>query len=123
MKTSKKVLYIVIIFLLFFLALAIVGGNTSTQHEPQEQKVTPNSLEKSSEKSLREEMRATFIKNCNMEEANRQFCECTWDYLIENYGLDWLVDESLNTYKTGNIPPEVFEAGEACIQYIDISNI
>lgn len=124
MKTNKKVLYVIIAFLIFFLLIAIVAGDNApveqrTESKTQKQEVEP---EPSKKMSIDEDMlKSNFMEGCNIEGANKQFCECTWNYLVDQYGIEWLVDESINTYRTGDIPPEMFKAGKTCSQYLNVS--
>ena len=57
--------------------------------------------------------RTDFVAGCNEDGVSYDFCNCAFDYIVENYGLrgmDFLSQEVADGY----YPPEIDDATLAC---------
>ena len=65
---------------------------------------------------LEEEFRIAFIEGCvEGNEANRSYCNCNWEYLMDKYGLARIYEVSVHYEKTNEIPYELMESSQQCI--------
>jgi hypothetical protein len=58
--------------------------------------------------------RSSYVSNCTSAGATPNYCNCTFDYLISNYGLIWLIEANANYNVSGVIPPQFHSAQQYC---------
>lgn len=55
-----------------------------------------------------------FMDGC-LDGGSKPYCECTYNYLIDNYGVKGLTELGINYLQDDSqIPDEVMEAAKAC---------
>ncbi len=49
----------------------------------------------------------------------RNYCKCTYDYMVDNYGEDGFYSISLDYVKTEKMPQELLDAVEECLFHLE----
>ncbi len=71
---------------------------------------------------LRIRMKDEYMSSC-MQGANYDYCKCTWDYLLDKYGMEEFMNKALEAYETGEMPEEMWEAADHCMDKIDTQSL
>jgi len=59
-------------------------------------------------------MEGYYMDGC-YDGTNRNYCQCTYDYMVNNYGLEALLDASIELDETGEYPYILNQAISACM--------
>jgi hypothetical protein len=61
-----------------------------------------------------EAQRGSYVNSCTSAGATSNYCNCSFDYLISNYGLIWIIEANANYEASGVIPPQFHSAQRYC---------
>jgi hypothetical protein len=62
-----------------------------------------------------EAQRSSYVNSCITSSGGKlNYCNCSFDYLISNYGLIWLIEANANYNASGVIPPQLHSAQQYC---------
>lgn len=59
-----------------------------------------------------------YMQGCSPYGELDTFCECSYDYLKSRLGEDGMLEMGLEMDRTGGTPQEVFDATNACSEYL-----
>jgi len=133
-KNNKTLTSILIIIMTFFIISVMAGlfsdSETSNyvdkkikQNTKQE---TKNDISNELKKDLPNkqaginEIRETYIKGCVDEGANRSYCACTYDYLLNDLGEEKFTEEVIDLYIYGEFSDLLLNSSSnAVVECID----
>lgn len=58
--------------------------------------------------------REAYMGGCVTSETSDAYCGCTFDFIVDKYGMDKVVELGLEYQKTGELPSEMVEAAVSC---------
>jgi len=61
----------------------------------------------------------SYVENCTMSSGMEDYCKCTYDYMVDKYGEEGLIDISIDYYRTEELPEEIYDAAKECISEIE----
>lgn len=61
-----------------------------------------------------ETQRGSFVNSCTSSGGTPNYCNCSFDYLISNYGLIWLIEANANYEVSGVIPSQLHSSQQYC---------
>ncbi len=67
-----------------------------------------------------EAQRNSYVNGCISTGGNSNFCNCSFDYLIYNYGVIWLINENAYIDVNGASSPELRSASQVALQRCSI---
>ena len=105
--------WILAMSILMGLAFGLIVGYLLWGNTTQEQEYTP--LPTFEQSDMVNEFRDEFLGGCIEEDGDEAYCQCTWDYLYKTQGYNGILDLSVEYLREGDIPSELMEAAEQCI--------
>jgi len=70
------------------------------------------------EEPKRDYFKEEYMKGCDPWGDLTAYCECSYAYLETRLGKDGLLEMGIEMDRTGGTPQEVFDATEACSEYL-----
>ena len=103
---KNNLLYLLIGGIVVFAALIWLGSTETSQPTPVSDAYVTQPP------ALSDVFYENYMEGCNEDGDLYQYCNCTWDYLTDNYSIDellWL-DENLDSQETDRIVGEALNA-------------
>jgi hypothetical protein len=96
----------------------------SIQNQPQSQAPTPQPsyYTPMTFSPTAEAQRSSWDNGCTSKGTSLNYCNCTFDYLIYNYGVIWLIQENAYINVNGAASPEFRSASQSASQYCSAWN-
>ncbi len=111
MKLLISVIKAILILFGFIFITAIFSANSDN-------KKTEEELEKRAKVAELDPDKQLFMDGCVGEEANYTYCECTYDYLEDEYGKEGIVELAGEYLSTDEVPDEMLDAIKACLPFL-----
>jgi hypothetical protein len=116
MKTFKNIMLGVLIAFVGLTFLVFLIPTDTTEPEVQEE-VTVAKTEPAPPQRDRV-LFDSFMEGCNDTGKNEEFCTCTYDYFVETYGLEAMLQSGLEVLDDESyVSPEMLDAVVNCIDY------
>jgi len=116
MSRKKKVFIFGGLLIAFFIFLAIIGSVVDTRDAVKNYE--SNQQEPHFNESTRKSMRTSYVNSCTQQGATEAYCACTWDYMMREFGMERVVEISIQAYQNSGsfntIPSELSEAIKHC---------
>ena len=101
-KTMKIIIGIVFVLLVFYL----IGS----RNNPKVNYSAPSQTD-----NVQSEFKQAYMEGCIEEGGNNRYCDCTWQFLLDEYGFYRILDISTDYLKTNEIPEELNKAVKHCL--------
>ena len=106
-----------------FIIIAIAGA---IMEEPETQTMTLESEEEveqnynyNGQEEYRDFFKEQYVIGCTENDENMlDYCECTYDYLKSEIGLDGIVQQGIDMMENPQLTPEMKEAAQNCLHLI-----
>lgn len=98
---------IVAVMFLVFIILLVSDSTPEVEQKPVKNIETPRT-----ESSTRRE----YMKGCDPENNNQEYCACTYNYLEDKIGELGILEEAVELEETKKIPPVIYDAIQYCIE-------
>lgn len=119
---KNNVIVIAIIAIVFLTVFWAIEQSSDSYQEVETQTQEQSQSAPEQPQKDRGEMYVIFMNQCTSIEPTAEkfnFCECTYDYLIENYGKGGFLEIGLKLERTGQITEEMQEAAYNCISDVN----
>jgi hypothetical protein len=122
MEKNTNKTAILLIVLAFLVIVGVVASRTTpeqTQRVEQEAAVV-NVTEERVQTSYNTFIYQQFMSEC-VSDGLYGYCDCSFNYMIDKWGVESILEGGDTYLETGDITPEMMEAAEACSVHIQIN--
>jgi len=111
-----RVAGIVFLVLVFIGILSAIFDNDPTIEKVEQEKTMSVPIEREYKKDVYQEFQANFVGGCSEEGGSNEMCQCMFDELEKELGMDGLLQMSVDYIATEKMPTRAVEAVLKCYE-------